>query len=206
MKPLMIGICGGTGSGKTTLAEQLYAYFQGICSCLAMDCYYKAQQGKSFEERAKNNYDHPDAIDVELLEEHMKALKEGKDILHPTYDFSEHNRAEEWRELKAQPIIIVEGILLFALPQLLELLDVKIYVDTEADVRILRRLLRDVEERGRSVGSVVEQYFTTVKPMHDKFIEPSKHMADIIVPEGGHNVVAIDMLIGSIERLINKEK
>lgn len=198
MNNIVIGIAGGTGSGKTTLAKRVHKAFGENSAMLSMDCYYKSNDNLSYEERCKINYDHPDSIDFDLLVEHVRDLKAGKTISHPTYDFSNHRRTSEWIETKSARVIIVEGIMAFLNPQITDMLDIKIYVDTDADVRIIRRLLRDVNERGRSLDSVVRQYLTTVKPMHEHFIEPSKRMADVIVPEGGHNNVAYEMIVNAI--------
>lgn len=203
MKRLTIGFCGGTGSGKTTLADRVINAVGGDAVLVSMDCYYKDNKHLPFEERVKINYDHPNAFDTDLLISHIKDLKEGKSIVRPTYDFSRHVRAEEWAKLDSAKVIIVEGILLFECKELVDMLDIKIFVDTDADVRILRRLVRDVKERGRNLDSVVNQYLTTVKPMHERFVEPSKRLADVIVPEGGHNDVAFNMIIDTIKRKIN---
>ena len=197
-RSLVIGICGGTGSGKTTLAHRLCESLNGRAMLLNMDCYYKNNPDKPFSERVNINYDHPDAFDVELFIDQIRDLKKGKSIVHPTYDFARHLRSDVWVECESKEIIIIEGILLFAVPEIVNELDIRIFVDTDADIRILRRILRDVNERGRSIESVVEQYITTVKPMHERFIEPSKHFADIIIPEGGKNDVAFSMLLDAI--------
>ncbi len=200
---LIIGMCGGTGSGKTTLAERIFATIgEDHALLIGMDCYYKDNRDIPFEERVKTNYDHPDAFDSDLLVAHIKALLRGESILRPTYDFTRHARGEELVKCESRKVIIVEGIMLFAVPELVELLDIKVFVDTDADVRILRRILRDVKERGRDLDSVTTQYLTTVKPMHEKFIEPSKRLADVIVPEGGHNTVAYDMIVSTILKRI----
>ena len=196
---IVIGVCGGTGSGKTTLAERLYNEFKNDSVLIGMDCYYKDNSSLTYEERCKINYDHPSAFDMELFINHVAALKRGEEIMRPTYDFTVHNRADEWVQIKSKTIIIVEGILLFENKALTDLMDMKIFVDTDADVRILRRIMRDVKKRGRSLDSVVEQYLTTVKPMHEEFVEPYKRRADVIVPEGGHNDVAVWMIIDSIK-------
>ncbi|MBR5174282.1 MAG: uridine kinase, partial [Clostridia bacterium] len=169
---------------------------------LSMDFYYTDNRDMPFEERAKINYDHPNAFDTELLISHLKDLKEGKSIVHPTYDYANHVRSDKWVELDSAKVIIVEGILLFENKELVDMMDIKIFVDTDADVRILRRLLRDVKERGRNMDSVIKQYLTTVKPMHERFVEPSKRVADIIVPEGGHNDVAFNMIISTLLKKI----
>ncbi len=205
MSRIIIGMAGGTGSGKTTLAERISKAFSGDALLLSMDCYYKDNSHLPFDERVKTNYDHPNAYDIPLIVEHIKALRDGKSISHPTYDFSQHVRGEKWVDMDSASVIIVEGILVFAIPEIVELLDIKIFVDTDADVRILRRITRDVNERGRSLDSVVRQYLTTVKPMHEHFVEPSKRLADVIVPEGGHNHVAYNMIVNSIHRKIKGE-
>ena len=206
MEHLVIGICGGTGSGKTTLAKRIFKKFKEDSVHLSMDCYYKDNAHLSFEERSKINYDHPKAFDSDLLISHIKDLKEDKSIMHPTYDFSNHVRGEEWLKLDSAKVIVVEGILLFENQDLVDMLDIKIFVDTDADVRILRRLVRDVKERGRNLDSVVKQYLTTVKPMHERFVEPSKRLADVIVPVGGHNDVAFNMIINTIKRKIAEQE
>ncbi len=199
-KRIVIGFCGGTGSGKTTLASRLCNAIGDDALILSMDCYYKNNPDMPYEERTKINYDHPNAFDVDLMLEQLRALKEGKSIVHPTYDFTKHLRSDNWVEMDSKHIIIVEGILLFAIPEIVNELDIKIFVETDADVRILRRILRDVNERGRSLESVVKQYLTTVKPMHEMFIEPSKRVADVIVPEGGKNEVAFRMILDAIRK------
>lgn len=209
MSNLLIGICGGSGSGKTTLAQNLTEKLGDKAVLISMDSFYKYQSAPTYEERAKTNYDHPNAFDADLLYDCMAMLKDGKDVQIPIYDYTIHNRSDKpWETVEARPVIVIDGILLFAFPKLVELMDLKVFVDTPADVRILRRLLRDVNERERSPESVVEQYLTTVKPMHDKFIEPTKGLADLIVPEGGFNTVACDVLCGAVEKLIaeNEEK
>ena len=199
MERLIIGFCGGTGSGKTTLANRVIEAVGGDGVLVNMDCYYADNKHMPFEERVKVNYDHPDSIDTELLISHVKALKEGKSIMRPTYDFAQHLRSDKWVQLDSAKVIIVEGILLFENQELMDLLNVKIFVDTDADVRVLRRLVRDVGERGRSIEGVIKQYLTTVKPMHEQFVEPYRRKADIIVPEGGHNDVAFNMIIDTIK-------
>ncbi len=205
MERLTIGICGGTGSGKTTLAQKIFDALKGEALLISMDCYYKNNAHLPFEERIKTNYDHPDAFDSELLVGHVKALKKGEAIDYPTYDFTTHLRNEEWVHAESKKVIILEGIMLFAVPEIVELLDYKIFVDTDADVRILRRMLRDVKERGRSLDSVANQYLETVKPMHETYIEPfKKRYSDIIVPEGGYNKNAFDMIVSTIVEKIKE--
>ncbi len=199
MDIMIIGIAGGTGSGKTTFTNRLKERFGGDVSVVYHDNYYKAHDDMPFEARCELNYDHPDAFDTELMIEHVRQLKEGKAIQCPTYDYTIHNRARETVTVLPTKVIIIEGILIFQSEPLRDLMDIKIFVDTDADVRILRRITRDVKERGRSLDSVVNQYLTTVKPMHEQFVEPSKRNADIIVLEGGHNVVALDMIIQRVK-------
>ena len=196
----VIGIAGGTGSGKTTLAKNIAACFDERISLLRHDDYYKAHDELTYEERAALNYDHPNAFDTSLLCEHIRRLKSGEDIESPVYDYTVHNRAKETRTVHASPVILLEGILIFENKELRELLDMKIFVDTDADVRIVRRIVRDVKKRARTLDSIVEQYLTTVKPMHEAFVEPSKKYADIIIPEGGKNPVAYGMIIDKIEK------
>lgn len=197
MHTIFIGIAGGTGSGKTTLTEHLATRFGAEISVVHHDNYYKYQD-RPFEERCKQNYDHPDAFDTDCMIEDLKALKRGETIHCPVYDFSIHNRTDKTLEIAPTKVVIVEGILIFQNPALRELLDIKIFVETDADVRILRRALRDVEDRGRSLESVVRQYLTTVKPMHEQYVEPTRKYADIIVLEGGQNLVALDLIMQRI--------
>ncbi len=199
MNTIIIGIAGGTGSGKTTLADKLANSFgREEVSILRHDAYYRRHDEMTYEERCRLNYDHPDAFDNELLVEHILALKEGIAVEMPVYDYSVHNRSDETILVNPAPVIILEGIMIFAEPELCELMDIKVFVDTDADVRILRRIIRDVNERGRSLDTIIRQYLTTVKPMHEQFVEPSKRHADLIIPEGGRNEVALDMLIQRI--------
>ncbi len=193
-KVMVIGIAGGTGSGKTTITKKLLNRFGNDISIIKHDNYYKAHHSMSYEERANLNYDHPDAFDTHLLVEALAELKRGKSISCPVYDYTIHDRSDKTITIHPAKVIVVEGILIFQDKALCEQMDIKIFVDTDADVRILRRIVRDVRDRGRSLESVVNQYLATVKPMHEQFVEPSKRNADIIIPEGGHNSVAMDMV------------
>ena len=204
MEVLVIGIAGGTGSGKTTLTERLKERFGPDVSVLYHDNYYKKHTGMTYEERSKLNYDHPDAFDSDLFIRDLKALKRGEPIHCPVYDYTIHNRSDKTLEIRPTRVVIVEGILIFENAEVRDLMDIKIFVDTDADVRILRRVLRDVKERERTLDSVVSQYLTTVKPMHEAFVEPSKKYADVIVPLGGHNDVALDMIIERIRVELGK--
>lgn len=204
MGAILIGIAGGTGSGKTTLTRHLKNHFGQEVTVIGHDNYYKRQEGKTYEERAKQNYDHPDAFDTGLLVEHLRELKAGRSIRCPVYSYVDHNRTDETVEIFPTKVLIVEGILIFQDPDLREMFDIKIFVETDADERILRRCLRDVEERGRTLRSVVTQYLTTVKPMHEQYVEPSRKYADIVVLEGGHNLVALDMMIQRIQNHIDR--
>lgn len=199
MNTLVIGIAGGSGSGKTTLANRLVEKFgEDEVTILRHDNYYKAHDDIPFEERENLNYDHPDAFDTDLLCEHLRLLKEGHSISVSTYDYCLHTRARECIVVHPAPAIVVEGILIFSEPKLCDLMDLKVFVDTDADVRVLRRIKRDVVKRGRSLESVMTQYLSTVKPMHEQFVEPSKRRADLIIPEGGKNLVALEMLIQKV--------
>ena len=199
----MIGIAGGSGSGKTTLAENIKRCFGDKISLIRHDDYYKSQKSLSLEEKATLNYDHPSAFDTELLISHIKSLKAGNDIDCPVYDYTIHDRSDRIRRIECRRVILLEGILIFENQELLDLLDMKIFVDTDADIRILRRISRDVKERGRSLESVINQYISTVKPMHERFVEPSKKNADIIIPEGGQNPVAYGMIIEKIRAYLS---
>lgn len=204
MNTVIIGIAGGSGSGKTTLTNRLWKQFgPDEVSVLNHDSYYKRHDELPYEERCKLNYDHPDSFDTPLLVEHLKVLRAGQPVKVPIYDYSIHNRTDRTVTVYPAPVIIVEGILIFASPELCEQMDMKVYVDTDADVRILRRIMRDVKQRGRTLDSVVEQYLTTVKPMHEQFVEPSKRKADLIVPEGGRNPVALQLLIKWVATHLN---
>ena len=200
---MTIGIAGGTGSGETTLLNRIVKQFKGEISVVFYDNYYKAHHELPYEERAKLNYDHPDAFDTDLVIEHINKLKNGESVQCPVYDYTAHNCSDKTVEIKPSKVIIVEGILVFNDPELCKMLDIKIFVDTDADVRILRRIVRDVQERGRNLESVVNQYLTTVKPMHEQFVEPSKRFADIIVLDGGYNLVALDMIMQRIQNHVD---
>ena len=203
---MVIGIAGGTGSGKTTITRKLMKEFGADVSVIHHDNYYKAHHDMSYEERAKLNYDHPDAFDNELFVQAVRDLKAGKDVVCPIYDYSIHDRSDKTVIVKSAKVVIVEGILIYAVPELRELMDIKLFVDTDADVRILRRIRRDVRDRGRSLESVIDQYLTTVKPMHEQFVEPSKRYADLIIPEGGHNQVAMRMVTSRVRAHIYGEE
>jgi uridine kinase len=204
MNTILIGIAGGTGSGKTTLTRCLKEHFGDDVTVISHDSYYKRQEGRTYEERAAQNYDHPSAFDTDLLIHHLGELRAGRSIRCPVYSFADHNRTDETVEIRPAKVLIVEGILIFQNPTLRSLFDIKVFVETDADVRILRRALRDVEERGRTLQSVVNQYLTTVKPMHEQYVEPSRKYADIVVLEGGRNVVALDLIIQRIQRHIDE--
>lgn len=197
---LTIGIAGGTGSGKTTITRRIMECFGGDVSVVNHDNYYKAHDDLSYEERCKLNYDHPDAFENDLMIAHLRELKAGNPVDCPVYDFTVHNRSDQTITIQPAKVILVEGILILADPELCREMDIRVFVDTDADVRILRRIVRDVKVRNRSLDSVIDQYLTTVKPMHEAFVEPSKKNAHIIIPEGGRNQVALDMLIGRIEK------
>ena len=192
---MVIGIAGGTGSGKTTITNRLVERFGGNVSVVHHDNYYKEHHHMPFEERCLLNYDHPDAFDTDRMIEDLKRLKAGESIDCPIYDYSIHDRIDQTVRIEPTRVIIVEGILIYADPRLCREMDSKIFVDTDADVRILRRIQRDVQDRGRSLDSVINQYLTTVKPMHEQFVEPSKRQADVIIPEGGENQVALEMVV-----------
>lgn len=203
MNITVIGVAGGTGSGKSTLVKRLQEAFKDDdVATICHDYYYKAHPELTYEERTKLNYDHPQAFDTDMMVEHIKALKNNIAIERPVYSFVEHNRTDEKVAVHPSKVIIVDGILIFENKELRDLMDIKVYVDTDADIRLARRILRDVRERGRSMESVITQYTSTVKPMHEEFVEPSKKFADVIIPEGGFNSVAVSMLIHNIRSLI----
>ncbi|HMJ25120.1 MAG TPA: uridine kinase [Pyrinomonadaceae bacterium] len=196
---MIIGICGGTGSGKTTVANRI---LQSVSAAevvfIQQDLYYRNLKDMPLDYRNAANFDHPDAIDNELLANHLKKLNAGEPVELPIYDFRTHSRLPDTTPIEAKPIVIVEGILIFAEARLREQMDIKVFVDTPDDIRFIRRLRRDIAERGRTLDSVIEQYEATVRPMHMQFIEPSKRFADVIIPEGGHNLVSIDLISGKI--------
>lgn len=201
--PLTIGIAGGSGSGKTTVAQTiLQRVGPDRISFLQHDAYYKDLSGLPLTQRAEFNFDHPNSLDNELLIRHIHLLKASQKIEVPIYDFSNHSRTDRTYIVQPRPVILVEGILIFAEAVLRELFDVKIFVDTDADIRFIRRLQRDISERGRTTESVIKQYQTTVRPMHLEFVEPSKRYADVIIPEGGFNTAALDMVVARIEALL----
>jgi uridine kinase len=204
MRAFIVGIAGGTGSGKTTVAKRIAtALPAGAVTTIEHDAYYRDRSELPPDERAQLNYDHPDALETELLVEHLDRLRAGEPIDVPIYDFKEHQRSVESRRVEPTPIVLVEGILVFVEPQLRERLDIKLFVDTDSDIRIFRRIRRDMEHRGRTFESVREQYYRTVRPMHLQFVEPSKRTADLIIPEGGNNAVAIDLIITKLQTLIS---
>lgn len=201
---LIIGIAGGSGSGKTTLTNQIASQFTEEVTIITHDNYYKAHDDMTYEERSRLNYDHPNAFDTDLMIDHLASLKNGEKIECPVYDYTIHNRSKDTLTIVPNKVIIVEGILIFENKELCDLMDIRIFVDTDADVRIIRRIRRDVIERARSLESVMNQYLDTVKPMHEQFVEPSKKNANIIVPEGGHNEAAMHMIQNYISSYLNK--
>jgi uridine kinase len=204
MQPLLIGIAGGTGSGKSTVASKIAAGLpDDSVAIIDHDSYYKDQAHLSLEERSQLNFDHPDALDNDLLVRHLEQLRVGRAVDIPNYDFKTHGRAPEKRHLEPRRILIVEGILVFVEERVRQLLDVKIFVDTDADIRVFRRIRRDLEHRGRTFQSIREQYYKTVRPMHLQFVEPSKRWADVIVPEGGDNHIAIDLILGKLRHVLD---
>jgi len=202
-KPVVIGVAGGSGSGKTSVTKAIYEHFKGhSILMLEQDYYYKDQSHLPFEQRLNTNYDHPFAFDNDLLIEHLNALLHHKSIEKPVYDYKLHTRSEDVIIVEPKDVIILEGILILEDERLRDLMDIKLYVDTDADLRIIRRILRDIKERGRSIDSVIEQYISIVRPMHNQFIEPTKRYADIIIPEGGQNHVAIDLMVTKIQTIL----
>ena len=203
--PVVIGVAGGSGSGKTTIARGIIDRVSiDNVAYLPHDAYYRDLTHLPFEERVKINFDHPNSLETELLIEHVQKLKAKQSILLPVYDFKHHTRTSEKRVVQPQPVILVDGILIFAEPELRALFDVKIFVDTDSDIRFIRRLERDINERGRTTESVIAQYLATVRPMHLEFVEYSKRYADVIIPEGGFNVVAMDMVVARIQELLHR--
>jgi uridine kinase len=201
-RPLVVGIAGGTGSGKTTVAHKLVAAMpEGRAVTIEHDAYYRDLSHLTFEERASINYDHPSSLETSLLVDHLRELRAGRPVQVPIYDFAHHTRHADSRKVEPSPVIVVEGILVFTDAALRELMDVKIFVDTDPDIRLMRRIRRDLEQRGRSFQSVRDQYYATVRPMHLEHVEPSKRWADLIVPEGGDNRVALDVLLGQLGRI-----
>lgn len=203
---MIIGICGGTGSGKTTIARRIIeSVGKESVILLEQDSYYRNLEDMPLDERHQANFDHPDAIDSELLVNHLKRLKKGFAAEMPIYDFVTHTRSNETERIEPKPVVLVEGILIFSETRILELLDVRVFVDTPDDIRFIRRLQRDIVERGRTAESVINQYYSTVRPMHFEFVEPSKRNADIIIPEGGNTEVGIEFLCGKIREELSKE-
>ncbi|OIJ16625.1 uridine kinase [Anaerobacillus alkalilacustris] len=206
-KPVVIGVAGGTGSGKTTVARELYQRFiEKSILMIEQDAYYKDQSHKTMDERIKTNYDHPLAFDNDLLIEHLEQLLSYQTIEKPIYDYSNHTRDKESVYVKPKDVIILEGILILEDKRLRDLMDIKLFVDTDADIRIIRRLVRDIEERGRTMEAVIQQYTSIVRPMHLQFIEPTKRYADIIIPEGGQNRVAIDLMVTKIRTILEEKE
>lgn len=202
-RPVVIGIAGGSGSGKTSVTNSIYEVFkENSVVVIEQDYYYKDQSHLAFEERLETNYDHPLAFDTDLLIEHINELLERRAIEKPVYNYALHTRSEEKILIEPKDVIILEGILVLEDQRLRDLMDIKLFVDTDGDLRIIRRLLRDINERGRTIDSVIEQYLTVVRPMHNQFIEPTKRYADVIIPEGGQNEVAIDLMVTKIKTIL----
>lgn len=202
-KPLVIGIAGGSGSGKTSVTNSIYDVFkEHSVVVIEQDYYYKDQNHLEFEERLKTNYDHPLAFDTDLLIHHVETLIDRKLVEKPVYNYTLHTRSEETIIIEPKDVIILEGILVLEDARLRDLMDIKLFVDTDGDLRIIRRIMRDINERGRTIDSVIEQYLSVVRPMHNQFIEPTKRYADIIIPEGGHNEVAIDLMVTKIKTIL----
>ncbi|MCC7380528.1 MAG: uridine kinase [Deltaproteobacteria bacterium] len=203
-QPLILGIAGGTGSGKTTVAKAIIEALTPSAALIDHDAYYRDQSHLGLEERGLINYDHPDSLETELLIEHLQQLRGGRAIEKPIYDYTQHARSSHTLRIDPAPVIVVEGILTLAVPALRDQFDVKVFVDTDADIRLMRRIRRDLEQRGRSFASIRAQYYGTVRPMHLAFVEPSKRFADVIIPEGGENRIGVDVLVGRI-RLFLRE-
>ncbi|BAD64133.1 MULTISPECIES: uridine kinase [Shouchella] len=207
MRPVIIGVAGGTGSGKTTVAKEIFKQFsQSSIVLIEQDAYYKNQDHLTFEERLKTNYDHPLSFDNELLYAHLMQLADRSPIFKPSYDYANHTRAKEVTKIEPKDVIILEGILILEDERLRSMMDIKVFVDTDPDIRIIRRLVRDTKERGRSIDSVIDQYTSVVRPMHLQFVEPTKRYADLIIPEGGQNKVAIDLMATKIRTIIEQKK
>ena len=204
MESIIIGIAGGSGSGKSTFTNRIKKHFGDDVVVIYHDNYYRRQDGILFEKRVKVNYDHPDSLETDLLVEHLKQLKAGKSIECPVYDYSQHNRSDKVIKIEPRPVILVEGILLLADERIRDLLDIKVYVEADADERILRRISRDVEERGRDLNGIIEQYLTTVKPMHYLYVEPTRALADVVI-NSGMNPVAFEMMKHNIQKLLDEE-
>jgi uridine kinase len=206
-EPIIIGVAGGTGSGKTTVSQAILDRVgRDEIAYIQHDSYYKDRSHLPLEERAEINFDHPDALETEFLVEHLRMLKDGRPVEVPVYDFTTHTRVFQTEQVEPRQVILVEGILIFSDDALRDMMDVKIYVDTDADIRFIRRLRRDITERGRTMSSVIDQYLSTVRPMHLEFVEPSKRYADVIIPEGGFNPVALDMVVARIEEMISRQQ
>lgn len=203
--PIIIGVAGGSGSGKTTVVRAIVrALGRDQVTVVHHDAYYRDASHLSLAERQQINYDHPDALETELLVQHLAALRDGRDVTIPSYDFTTHSRAATWEQACSRKVIILDGLLILWDRQLRQLMDIKVFVDADPDIRFIRRLSRDIEERGRSAESVIRQYLDTVRPMHLEFVEPSKRYADLILPEGGHNRVAVDMLITKVRSILSE--
>lgn len=206
MRPYVVGVAGGTGSGKTTVARKVVEGGGSDVAVLEHDTYYRDRPDLTYDERCQLNFDHPESLETSLLLEHIRAIKRGETVHAPTYDFKTHRRGEERRLVLPSPILVVEGILLFVDREVRDELDLKIFVDTDADIRVLRRVRRDMEKRGRTFESVRQQYYDTVRPMHLQFVEPSKRWADVIIPEGGKNMVALDLILTKIRSEVAARK
>lgn len=204
--PLILGIAGGTGSGKTTIARAIIDALGPVAVLIDHDAYYIDQSHLPFEERERTNYDHPDSLENELLIHHLRELRAGRAVKKPVYDYAMHARSKDTVLIEPTPVIVVEGILTLAIPALRDELDLRVFVDTDADIRLMRRIRRDIEQRGRSFASVRNQYYETVRPMHMAFVEPSKRFANVIIPEGGENKIAIDVLVGRVRHFLRERE